>query len=48
MNKQTLDKFTPKAIAEIIRLEKRLIKVEEEIKLVDEMIDEVNKVDGMI
>jgi len=41
MNKETLDRFSPKVMADIIRLEKRLVAIEEEIKLVDEKIKEI-------
>ena len=41
MKKEILDKLSPKAMAEIISLEKRLVEIEEEIEAVDDTIKEL-------
>ena len=41
MKKETLDKLSPEARAEIQKIEAKILKIEKEVKVIDGMIEEV-------
>jgi len=41
MNKQTLDKLSPKARAEIQKIEAKILSIEKEVRVIDGMIEKV-------